>query len=835
MRFTIKLLFVLLILCTSSALSHASGITIQRCYSQTSISRTYVQGGDGKMYTRFSHPELSACDAPGAPELPTDFFRVCIPTNCKNIRVSIEPMISFRGYSPYRLYPVQERGISYNLDESTFINPNENDYSIVREISCEIINEGFSMGDSHMLDLKLCPFSYNDSTRQISFAGTVSVYVEYDLCRESEMSIHPITTSVKTPTMLDFVDLSVINKLPDTTGDLINGKTYQDSYYIIVPASLKNAVEEIASWKRQKGYRVVVQTVESILSDHRYRIGQVYQLDRHITPIVDSAAALRCYLQTEFKQYGSFYCLLMGDANTSMPIRKVYSDEHYGDNIFSENAEDFIPTDNYFSDLTQAWDLKPQFDGEFYTCSNADIAYNPDIFVGRLLCSTEQQIYNYIDKLRIYEANPGLGDSEYLTKSTVFHSLKTDELAWTQGASNWKRFFDVNYIKDSESDNYPLGKEVIESISESGFSSWIGHGTPLGITVHCPESGPCAYITSLDSIRGINEVPWGEIPVGVIPEDGNGLDCLTNRFKPGIVYSTSCDNMIFDFLTWKNQDGSFTVFDPYRSLAEVFLTSPEIGGIAFLANTRSGMLRGPSSHLENYFIHDLAQNRKLGIAEAMSKSRLPTSPRYPNRKYIQNTHNLGGDPEVEMWLKCPNIVDFNNVSWTGPSIPASLQGWKVIVSDGLDSYANMQDMSISATNTVLRIMQQDFVASAWKTEHLPYLHYFGQNNNLLGVSKKIYVRTASLGSSNSTIPPVSDFRIGLRSSLLVKALDYISSTPLFKITSGGTVNLQCHGGINLNGFTVMNGGELNVTGREIRLGSGTLIEKGSTVKLNITN
>lgn len=834
MKLTIKLLLVILTMCTS-VLLHASVITITRSYSSASISKTYVQGGDGEMYTRFYHPELSASDKPGVPELPTDFFRVCIPTNCKNIRVSIEPTITLGGYkSPYRVYPVQEEGFAYNPEESTFIVPNENDYSIVRDISCEIINEGFAMGDSHMVDLKLCPFSYNDSTRKISFAGSVTVHVEYDLCGESEMSICPISSYVKTPTMYDFVDLSVINKVPDTTGDLINGKTYQNSYYIIVPSSLKNAVEEIASWKRQKGYRVVVQTIESILSNSRYRIGQMFQLDRYTTPIVDAAASLRCYLQTEFKQYGAFYCLLVGDANTSMPIRKIYSDSHYGDNVFSENAEDFIPTDNYFSDLTQIWNLQPHFNGTLYTCSNTDISYNPDIFVGRLLCSTEQQIHNYIDKLRIYEANPGLGDSEYLTKGTVFRSLKTSPSGWQPIISAWKKFLDVHYIEDSESDNYPLGKEVIESISKSGLSSWIGHGIPLGIAVHHPESGARAYITSLDSIRGINEVPWGDIPVGVIPEDGNGLDCMTNRFKPGIVYSTSCDNMIFDCMTWKNNDGSFTVFDPSRSLAEVFLTSPEIGGIAFLANTRNG-IGGASSHLETLFIRDLEQNRKLGIAEASSKSKLPTFPRFPYRKYIQNTHNLGGDPEVEMWLKCPNIVDFNSVKWTGTSIPASLQGWKVIVSDGLDSYANMQDVSISATNTVLRVMKQDFVASAWKTEYLPYLHYFGQNNNLLGVNKKIYVRTASLGSSNATTQPVSDFRVGLRSYLFVKALDYISSSPLFMITPGGKVNLQCHGDINLEGFTVQNGGELNASGREIRLGSGSLIEKGATVKLNITN
>ncbi len=83
----------------------------------------------------------------------------------------------------------------------------------------------------------------------------------------------------------------------------------------------------------------------------------------------DGAAALRAYLKDEYNMYkanGAFFCLIAGDTETTMPYRMtwLYSNTP---GISTDFENIYIPTDNYFGDLTSAWNLVKDGNGIYGT------------------------------------------------------------------------------------------------------------------------------------------------------------------------------------------------------------------------------------------------------------------------------------------------------------------------------------------------------------------------------------------------------------------------------------------------------------------------------------
>lgn len=184
------------------------------------------------------------------------------------------------------------------------------------------------------------------------------------------------------------------------------------SYYIISERSLLPALEDLATWKTQKGYRVVKKAIEDVYEDSRYKVG--------IDDIVDEAASLRKYLQDEYDSHGTFFCLLVGDHRTRIPIRKIF-DSRYEKPYYDPCGDDYIPTDNYFSDLSKdQWKVSKDFNGMFVCDYMNQDKFEPYIYLGRLLCHTEEEIHNYTRKLILYETNPGRGQTDYLENSMIF-------------------------------------------------------------------------------------------------------------------------------------------------------------------------------------------------------------------------------------------------------------------------------------------------------------------------------------------------------------------------------------------------------------------------------
>ena len=815
-----RLTALLLIFTVSTAYASSKSIDAERVYDVSGMTHTPILSPDGIRYERISWDSMRMNETEGEAELPMEYIRFLVPTFSNNFRVSLTSFdneVTVQLTAPVQ--PVQTLQKSDGSDAPAFIYPGA-DYKSVSSPTAKFVGDGFIDGCNHIVTVAVYPATYDSTNNRMEVFRNVTVRLEYDLCGESELKgsvpiIHPNAS-----------DLFNIEELVVNPSDrksfsprrTTSGSPSQRSYYIIVPGTLAPYVDELALWKKQKGYDVHIKVVEEILSDSRYAVNMS-------KGIVDRAASLRAYLKDQYTAKGAFFCLLVGNSNTSMPIRRACTIEIGKDR--RENGKYAVPTDAYFSDLTQIWDLKKEYTGNEYMALDEQLQYNPDIFVGRLLCSTAQEIINYTKKLIIYESNPGLGDSDYLKNGLFLEAFDMISCAYVTIPAMAALFGSnlVQMIDTGEDNRYPKGPDVINQMRKCGFSSWNAHGCPFGIT--CSDNTKGNYhvriVTSLDVLCP-KELAAGTdrpiIPLWAFDEAGNGLDNLDNPYSPGIIYSMSCTTNPFDI--YKGGDFAYSAAP---NLGESY-TGGNYGGVAFLGNTRVGYM-GSSDNLQRKFLDLIPSIRKIGICEAISKQQYGNS-------YLSCAHNLIGEPEFDMWLGKPlNLTMSDNLEINVPTPLNSDSKATVVIWDGVSSpisYIHYNAVEGGWMNNA--VTQKDYLISVWKERYLPEIQYHGVSGTITEKNKRFLVRTAVLGLMKSGINADSSFAIGSKGVLNINATDEIRATKRFQIEEGGTANLSCFEDVSLSGSTIKSGGKLKVTAKSISLDEGFSVEAGAVCEFS---
>lgn len=811
--------------------------TTRRVYDPMAISTDAIKTDDG-LYTQVSWAGLSSTDEPGLPQLPVEYIRFLVPVYTNNFSVSLGSIAVSDGITlKNRVMPGQQPVSTNHEGDIHFTKPNNEAYSEGTQIRAEVMDDGYLDGCNHIVTVAVHPIAYSDKEGKLTVASSMYVILSYDECGEDEVNGTPILPPHRSK-YLDLESLVVNSQRLNSAKYAMTNEWKPEEpeyYYIITSRGLVPAFDDLARWKRQKGYHVVVEAMEDIYqrfpvgSEHRCRYGCV----THSVQIVDSATSLRTYLQHEYMAHGAFFCLLAGDWNTSVPIRKAYRPKcNVNDEIQNPDNPNFVPTDNYFSDLTTNYELFQAPKSDIQVFESNKYTYQPDITIGRLLCHKSKEVDIYFHKLKLYEANPGYGDSNYLNNAFVFlqNDMKGED-AISFGTYN--PFLNMEIQQDhtttGQSDFGPSGAETIQKMSMAGYTSWHGHGSPVSVAVcKARNSDHFKMIASLDSTDSHNPSGYA------VTESNNGLENMTNRNKPGIAYSISCDNAPYgNFEDLKLEDGYHVYYHHYLGikydLAQSYTIGGNYGGVAFLANTRNGYVLN-SSYLESAFLQSLKSESKIGIAENDSKILAVDMYNKNVSKYLCETHNLIGDPELEMWLHKPETINLNIVQdglglyitgdeCTGARICAYSDGEEPL-------FIN----SATCSSFTLPYGFREYCVSVWKPGYLPYVRLFANSGGLANETRKYVVRDADIGLSPNYN---SEYKISAGGILIVNALDKISVGHGLEIESGGVLYLECDQSISLNEFTLRKGGTLVVYAKDIQLGTDVTIEQGAKVQLNI--
>lgn len=574
-----------LIILAFLGLNFSALAAIDYTYSLTehTIRLDTVESPFGQKFLRISGEDLLSKGNPGEPEIPYAVVRFLVPDNAYDFTVKISDLNSLPIVTPeICLYPVQKEVSMKDYTNDMFTEPDKNAYEeYFSEFKAEVIEDSRLEGRFHVITIALRPISYNGETNSLKICQNMNIRLEY---KESMAKSKESETKNK-PGIINIGDIVVNPPIFENGMQKAAESILQPTpsrYYIISDKSLLPALENLASWKMQKGYNVMVKAIEDIYDDPKYTVNEK-------TGIVDEAASLRKYLQDEVIENGCFFCLLVGDHKTNMPIRKVRSS--YSSNV---NGDSYIPTDNYFSDLSEnnwnhIWDQNG-----IYVCSVSS-DYSPDIYVGRLLCHTEEQIRNYTSKLILYESNPGRGNTDYLEDTAI--TVQHDGACFTIGGEpSYKVILDKMEstfasvdcvldiaIKDDNASGSPTGVQVLEVLNKSGYCSLVGHGEPSTIACsgkHTPTSG-WEYIKALNSYSYNEDKSLRQTNLSR-PCKNNGLDLLTNFDSPSIIYTLACTTCPFDIYK------SSLTFDLPHTMASSYTVGGLYGGVAYLGNTREG-------------------------------------------------------------------------------------------------------------------------------------------------------------------------------------------------------------------------------------------------------
>ena len=497
--------------------------------------------------------------------------------------------------------------------------------------------------------------------------------------------------------LFNSIAISAQEKLPGKSPN--NSKSYE--YLVVTSPGLIGAFDEFIKWKRRKGLNIGIISTEDIA----FYSG--YDLDIH-----DQPGALRSTLFKFYKR-GLKYVLLAGDHKT-VPIR-------YGtgtNNKWGEGDIYKIPSDLYFSDFDGNWDTD---DDKYFGEPNDSIDAGPEIFVGRLLCSSEEEVKSWSAKVIQYEKDPGRGDNSYLTKAffTQADQMQRDDQARKIAALFKPVYKETTIFEEPEPNSryvpsFPRGSDVINELNQNnyGLISWFNHGKPTAVAMSTyGENLPCdsfpgpggakRKLTSLDHYDGGCD----------IDEAGNGLDNMQNYSHPSVVYTIACETIPFDDYKHENQ----------KNIGEAFTELPDIGGPIYLGNTRYGYVKS-SFELYKKFIEQILDSGRVnfGQAEAYSKRNL-------NNHFLNLSHNLLGCPETVLWTDVPSNFTQVVVKREGKNVTVDIldvENCRICLMSKGDKGKSFWEMTNGRSKHTFYNVPSSFYVTVTKHNYLPYLRSF---------------------------------------------------------------------------------------------------------------
>lgn len=759
------------------------------------------------------------------PSVPVKYYTFQVPTYSKGFNVSIE---SFRNLETIKLSEPIIIGKLYTTNGEAL----KNQDNATTENNCNssspvayVCNEYYINGCDHMVTVALYPSSYDETDLSVKLYTDIIFSLTYDICSSDQLESSPIIGGDTKMIEPNIISETLQLKTTDASGAISKDEVIKN-YVIITPKSLKQGSEKLSMWKRQKGYNVKVQTVEDILNSTEFKVGAN-------ETCFDKESSVREWMKDYYKKQGAFFCLFIGDYHTSSPIRYFYSSISGGESSDSK----YVPTDCYFTDLVSNWTFTKESNGKYVT-NVYTAAYSPTIPVGRLLCSTNEEIERYIDKLLLYEIYPGRGNTSYLGKATLARTRET-EPDWHNCLSffDMPNEFNVEIFKDNNAEQFsdlrPLPKDILTSMNNAGLYSWQLHGGP--ISLQCSKvNNPTGKWPQARFI--IAQKEYSSFHDRYTKDTNHSLDCLDNYDRPAIAYSISCKIAPFDnYKEYYEGDNRYNI-------GSAFTVAGNYGGVALLGNTRDGYFTY-SDYMEYEFSKHIMSNSCIGISHLLSKLTIPKS-QDQYTKHVVFTHNIIGDPEIDLWTKIPNnlsgTMEFtsNGIIVKGASLNTGAYGFKCGSKITRNRYSTSNgSIKIPSDNLFSNGIGCQIATIYIKEDgYLPYTQFLTSGKTITGYKDEINTVNANFGpginmASAIDINRISPYlNLGSNSDISIYALNRINSDCGIIVNNNGKLQLRCDGLVTLKGDIVKQGGLLTVKSNNIRIESGFKVEKGGSFK-----
>jgi hypothetical protein len=588
-------------------------------------------------YQTISFPNTILSGNAGEPMVPWSAVSLILPPgeSAREIRMESSGFVEIPG--SFNILPQQNiRPVSKGTD-GTFLK-NENVYS--SGSSYPVVNKGrLSTSYLNGYAFGLCTFTplvYYPALQKAGYYSEVTITITTEPSGASTKALKNLSSS---PAVLKRVkDFANNPEMMLTYPEL---KRNNSGYSILI----------ITSQAFQAGFSDLTHMYDSLGLGSQ--IHTVAQIETSMTGR-DTQEKIRNFIIQEYQQNGIEYVLLGGDVEV-VPYRGFYCSVLSGGQTYEDYS---IPADLYFSGLDGDYDANGNsIFGE--VADDPDLL--PDVSVGRLPFSTNQEQANMIHKTVWYRSHPFNG-----------------ELAKPLLAAE---FMDANPLT--------FGQDYIELIvDDHNDNNYYTHGIPsasntitrLYDTLIDPN-GPVVYQWGKDDL--LSRINEGH---SFIHHCGHANETYVMRFDISDITNSnfhSIDGVTHNYTLLYTHGCDCGAFDYSDCIAERMLSIQNFLA-AGIFNSRygwfdEGTTEGPSCHLHREFVSAMYndtladQVREIGTAHLTSKVKTAPWVGLPNefepgaQRWCHYDCNLLGDPALKVWtadeqVGIPSIKSFSNLS-----------------------------------------------------------------------------------------------------------------------------------------------------------------------------
>ncbi len=754
----------------------------------------------------------------GFPEIPTKYITFSVPTNSSDYQIRINVLRNEEIPIDGKAFPSQYKISTSKTDFNppfAFLNEKGISHQDFFPQNVAII-KGISYigGFNKTLNIGINPLRYMPNDDKFDFISDLSIELQWTNATQDDTAvIYPNNSNDIAEWVAETKKIVINSDDVDRNASLIVNKHMEKAiqignkydYIIITAKELMESFERLAAIRRMKGHNARVFAIEDILNDARFKDGDI------VSGIKDDAGKLRAFLTYAFQYYGTRHVLLGGN-DSLIPVRFGYHSKYFK----NEGVKDYpISSDLYYGELNQSWNTDNS--DKYGNCGKMS-DFDCELYVGRLCCTTKEEIDNYIDKLYIYEFNPGNGNLSYLNNciAIVAGSMEYDYNSYCK--PSYKKIYSIDNIKEvfqTDCDT-PKGNEVINIINNGnfGFIDFNGHGSPEGVSSAdqyfsktCEDRYKNWGVNALDGERA-----WLQ------EESNNALDCIKNKYYPNWSHSMSCTLMPLKLSEYQDGTKHLTY-----NFVESYIMGKDYGGVAFWGNTENGWI-GPSHELQGIFMTTLYETNKNQKSTEVGKIGALTKIQYGKKgsyKDLLMKHNIMGDPAIPLWCRAPyTIHELNLQTLNSQTIYIASHNITSKYTSKLEIKGNIVPADGFLNNTTYTVYGPDI---------LPYIYPLNIsgiefNSNLTFCAKDI-----NIGGNPGSISPNGNVIFSDGSDMRIYASGNVDISNNTVFRNGCDISIISEQNIKLSNIVINSGAKVTLCGENINIGSGVKIEKGAIV------
>ncbi|PID27306.1 MAG: hypothetical protein CR982_06040 [Candidatus Cloacimonadota bacterium] len=597
----LKIIIILL-----GSIAYLSASQVKHNYS---FSKNMITESSSKLFANMKTVRLKGgvlSGKIGAPALPYYPVSLLLPKGEKGESITINRSGKIEIEGSFNLEPMQgSKPISSNKK-----NPLIKDNSIYNSNYLFPKYSGSNLSTSYMNGYSVAlstftPFEYNPRSGKLYMYQDVEVIVESSKDQESKKALENLNSSSK---VIDRVKLLVQN---DEMIDSYGSKTYpSESYQVAIISEPSFDFSNLIDLYNERGIKTVFTNVNEIYSEYEG---------------VDDPEKIRNFIIDEYQNRGVSYILLGGDTEI-IPVRGFFC-EVQSAFVYTDES---IPSDLYYSALDGSWNE----DGDNLWGEIGEDDLLPDISVGRLSFSTQNELNNMINKSVTYQNSPIV--DEIKKPLLVGEYMYNDPETWGADYMNLLigEHDDNGYTTIGIPEDYNIQKLYDKDVtwSPSELRDLINSGT-----IYLNHCGHSNYDYTMKMYNS-----------DIVSSNFSGANGTDHSFP--VLYSHGCICGAFDY---------------DDCIAEKMVTLDNFA-TAFICNSRygwfnEGQTEGPSQHLNREFLNAVYGLDKSRIGEAHMISKIASSPwvNAPGQheegalRWCFYDSNLLGDPTLSMWTNNP--------------------------------------------------------------------------------------------------------------------------------------------------------------------------------------